>query len=309
MPPALAVVSAIAELFGLFALGWFIRRRGYAQQEDLHRWGRIATEIFYPFLIFHSIVRDFDGARVRELWILPVVAFSMMAAGAAVGLALKGLMRSREPDVRRTFVHLCAMNNFVYLPIFIIQRSALPEGALADFFVFNLGSTIGFWTIGILTLGGTADWRGTLRHLTSPAILSMFVAVGMACAGAKNWLPAPFLGVCQSAGSLSVPLMLIIIGGTIHGSFRRDQARDLTLISVLRLAGIPVVLCCLIKAVPLSPVMKQIALIVALMPTSAVSPVMARLYGGSPSFAAAATLLTHILSVVTVPLAIWLLAM
>jgi hypothetical protein len=200
------------------------------------------------------------------------------------------------------------MNNFVYLPIFIIQRSSLPPGILADFFVFNLGSTIGFWTIGVMTLGGTADWRGTMRHLMSPAILSMFVAVGMAFAGAKNWLPGPVLGVCQSAGSLSVPLMLVIIGGTISGSFRRDQARDLTLITVLRLAAIPLILFFLIKAVRLSPGMEQIALIVALMPTSAVSPVMARLYGGSPPFAAAATLLTHVLSLATVPLAFWLLA-
>lgn len=308
MPPASAVVSAIAELFGLFALGWFIRRRGYAQPDDLHRWGRIATEIFYPFLIFNSIVRDFDAARVRELWILPVLALSMMIAGAAVGLAFRGAMKSRDPDVRRTFVHLCAMNNFIYLPIFIIQRSTLPAGILADFFVFNLGSTIGFWTIGILTLGGTADWRGTVKHLTSPAILSMFLAIGLACAGAKNWLPAPFLGVCQSAGSLSVPLMLVIIGASIHGSFRRDQIRDLSLISFLRLAALPAVSYLLIKAAPLTSNMEQIALIVALMPTSAVSPVMARLYGGSPAFAAAATLLTHVLSIVTVPLAFWLLA-
>ncbi|MES2709646.1 MAG: AEC family transporter [Verrucomicrobiota bacterium] len=308
MPPASAVVSAIAELFGLFALGWFIRRRGYAQPDDLHRWGRIATEIFYPCLIFNSIVRDFDAARVRELWVLPVLAFSMMTAGAAVGWAFRGAMRSRDPDVRRTFVHLCAMNNFIYLPIFIIQKSALPAGVLADFFVFNLGSTIGFWTIGILTLGGTADWRGTLKHLTSPAILSMFLAIGLACAGGKNWLPAPVLGVCQSAGSISVPLMLVIIGASIHGSFRRDQARDLTLISFLRLAALPAVSYLLIKAAHLNAHMEQIALIVALMPTSAVSPVMARLYGGSPAFAAAATLLTHVLSVATVPLAFWLLA-
>lgn len=308
MPPPSVVVSAIAELFGLFALGWFIRRKGYAQPEDLHRWGRIATEVFYPFLIFHSIVRDFDAERVRELWVLPLLAFSMMTAGAGVGLVLRKALRSHDPDLGRTFVHLCAMNNFIYLPIFIIQKSIMPAGALADFFVFNLGSTVGFWTIGVLTLGGPAGWCTTLKHLASPAILSMLLALVMACFGAKNWLPAPFLGVCESAGSISVPLMLVIIGSTLHGAFRREAVRDLTLLAVLRLAVIPSVSFLLIQAAHLRPELKQIALIVALMPTSAMSPVMTRLYGGSTSFAAAATLLTHLLSLVTVPLAFWLLS-
>lgn len=304
MPSASIVFSSITELFGLFALGWLIRWKGYAKKEDFDTWGKIAAEVFYPFLIFHSIIRDFDPARVKSLWVMPALAFGLMFAGAAVGLLVCRGMKTRDPATRRTFVHLCAMNNFIYLPIFIIQNS-LPPGALADFFVFNLGSTIGFWTIGIFTLGGVTDWRRTLRHLISPPLLSMFLAVALAWSGAREWLPASFLAVCRNAGSLSVPLMLIIIGATLQGAFRRDQTRDLAFITVLRLVVLPAVYIAIIKALPLPPDLELLAVIVALMPTSAVSPVMARLYGGVPSFASAATLITHLASLVTVPLAFW----
>ena len=304
MPSSAIVFSSIAELFGLFAIGWLIRRWGYAQKEDFDRWGRIAAEVFYPFLIFHSIIRDFDPARVRTLWMMPALAFGLMLAGAIAGLLVCRGMQTRDPATRRTFVHLCAMNNFIYLPIFIIQNS-LPPGALADFFVFNLGSTIGFWTIGVFTLGGVTDWRRTLRHLISPPLLSMFAAIGLAWTGARDWLPQSFLAVCRNTGSLSVPLMLIIIGATLQGAFRRDQARDLVFISALRLILLPLLYIAIIRALPLPPDLELLAIIVALMPTSAVSPVMARLYGGVPSFASAATLVTHIASLVTVPLAFW----
>jgi predicted permease len=99
--------------------------------------------------------------------------------------------------------------------------------------------------------------------------------------------------------------MLIIIGATLQGAFRRDQARDLVFISVLRLILLPLLYIGIIRALPLPPDLELLAIIVALMPTSAVSPVMARLYGGVPSFASAATLVTHIASLVTVPLAFW----
>ncbi|MDB6069587.1 MAG: hypothetical protein JWL81_758 [Verrucomicrobiales bacterium] len=304
MPSASIVFSSITELFGLFALGWLIRWKGYAKKEDFDTWGKIAAEVFYPFLIFHSIIRDFDPARVKSLWVMPALAFGLMFAGAVVGLLVCRGMKTRDPATRRTFVHLCAMNNFIYLPIFIIQNS-LPPGALADFFVFNLGSTIGFWTIGIFTLGGVTDWRRTLRHLISPPLLSMFLAIGLAWSGARGWLPASFLAVCRNTGSLSVPLMLIIIGATLQGAFRRDQTRDLVFITVLRLVVLPILYIAIIKALPLPPDLELLAVIVALMPTSAVSPVMARLYGGVPAFASAATLVTHLASLVTVPLAFW----
>lgn len=306
MPSAAIIFSSIAELFGLFALGWFIRRRGYAESADLGRWGRICTELFYPLLIFHSIVTGFDPGRVQQLWLMPALAFGLMAAGMGCGLLLRFALQNQAPAHRRTFVHCCTINNFVYLPIFIIQNTpSLPATALADFFVFNLGSTIGFWTLGVLTLGGAAGWRSTLRHLLSPAILSMAAAVAIAWTGSAAYLPAPFLGACKSAGSIAVPLMLIIIGASLHGSFHRSQARDLALFNGLRLIGLPLLFLGIIRALPLPPDLELLATIVALMPTSAVSAMMARLHGGEPAFAASATLTTHLASLVTVPLAFW----
>lgn len=306
MPSASIVFSSIAELFGLFALGWFIRRRGYAQPEDLDRWGRICAELFYPLLIFHSILRGFDPGRVQQLWLMPALALGLMATGTLFGLLFRFALQNQEPAHRRTFVHCCAMNNFVYLPIFIIQNSpSIPPTALADFFVFNLGSTIGFWTLGVMTLGGSADWRTTLRHLLSPAILSMFAAVLLAWSGARDYLPATLLEVCRNAGSIAVPLMLIIIGASLHGSLQRAQTRDLAFFTGTRLIVLPLIYIGIIRALALPADLELLALIVALMPTSAVSPMMARLYGGSPAFASAATLVTHLGSLITVPLAFW----
>jgi len=306
LPDAAIIFSSIAELFGLFALGWFIRRRGYAESGDIGRWGRICTELFYPLLIFHSIITGFDPGRVQQLWLMPVLGLGLMVAGMLCGMLLRFALQNKNPAHQRTFVHCCTVNNFVYLPIFIIQNShTLPSTALSDFFVFNLGSTIGFWTLGVLTLGGATGWRSTLKHLLSPAILSMFAAVGIAWTGTSHYLPTPLLGACKSAGSIAVPLVLVIIGASLHGSFHRNQARDLVFLSLLRLIVLPLVFIAAIRALPLPPDLALLATIVALMPTSAVSPMMARLYGGEPAFAASATLVTHLASLVTVPLAFW----
>lgn len=194
MPSASIVFSSITELFGLFAIGWLIRHRGYAEREDFDRWGKIAAAIFYPFLIFHSIIRDFDPARVRSLWILPSLAFGLMLLGALAGLLLRCGLKTRDPATRRTFVHLCAVNNFIFLPIFI---------------------------------------------------------------------------------------------------------------TLIRLILLPAIYIAIIQVLPLPGELRLLAIIVALMPTSSVSPVMSNLYGGVPAFASAAMLVTHLASLITVPLAFW----
>lgn len=307
MPAFTTVLSAIAEMGGLFAIGWFIRWRGYAKVEELDRTGSLSTRFFYPFLIFHSIIEGFEAQRVRELWILPVLSFGMICAGGLAGMVLRKGLRNRDPDVAKSFVHLCAINNFVYLPLFII-RGSLPPGALADFFVFNLGSTIGFWTVGVLTLGGTPDWKVTAKQLLSAPILSMFLAMGLASCGAKDWLPDVLLAVCRDAGSISVPLILIVIGARLGGALRREYWFDLAFYNIVRLVALPALFIAAIHALPLSGQLRQIAVIVALMPASAMSTVMTRIYGGSTPFAAAATLTSTILCTVTVPLAMWWLA-
>ena len=69
--------------------------------------------------------------------------------------------------------------------------------------------------------------------------------------------------------------MLIIIGASLHGSFHRNQVRDLVLFTGMRLIALPLVYIAIIRALPLPADLELLATIVALMPTSAVSPMMA----------------------------------
>jgi predicted permease len=50
-----------------------------------------------------------------------------------------------------------------------------------------------------------------------------------------------------------------------------------------------------------------IAVIIALMPLAASSVIYTRIFGGEPDYAASSSLVTTIASIVTIPLALWLL--
>jgi malate permease and related proteins len=300
---AMAVISAIAQMFGLFGVGWLIRRLGYAEPTDFDKLSRIVLDFFFPALIFSSLVRDLDLSRLGEFWALPLLGIGMMALGAGCGWFLKRGLEHRDADTEKSFLHICAINNYGFLPIFIIENCR-PGAMLALFFLFHLGSTVGFWTIGVLTLRTGGDWRATVRRLLTPSLITIPVALTAVFFGARTWLPGWILQVIQKTGALSVPLMIITIGATVRGAFHRAWWRDIAYLSVIRIAVLPALLISLLTLLPLTADVRFICVIVALMPAAATAAVMTRIYGGNSDYAAAVTLVTTLASMATVPLAL-----
>ena len=304
------VLSSIGQMAGLCILGWLLDRAGYCGDDDYKRLSKICVDVLLPLLIFHSIVSDLDTARLATLWLLPVLAFSIMAIGALVGLGMQWGLSTKSSDRRRTFVHIAAINNFGFLPIYIVANlvesgQASPD-LLALLFVFNLGSTIGFWTIGVGTLAG-GHLRGIGSKLLSPSIIAIVVAILVAHVDGKNWLPGVVLNTAEAAGGLSVPLMLILTGGMLRGAFnKRQTVWDLCYTTVVRNALIPIICIALACVIPMTDDMLFLWNIVAVMPAAATTPIMARVYGGSVEFSSAVLVISTILSLATVPLGLLL---
>ncbi|MEZ5303652.1 MAG: AEC family transporter [Verrucomicrobiales bacterium] len=229
---------SILQLFALFGIGWLGRRLGMLGEAEEHGVSRFCVHILFPCFAFSTIIEGFDPDRLAEVWMLPLLGFGLMAAGGVAGIFLRRGLKSRDPEVARAFHHICAINNFGFLPIFIIENT-MGKAALSLFFCFNLGSTFGYWTIGILTLGGGAGMRETLRRLVTPGIISVLLALGCAFAGAKGWMPAGVMRVISYAGAPSIPLMIMLTGCAMFQPLHRAFLRDLIYTSGVRLALLP----------------------------------------------------------------------
>jgi malate permease and related proteins len=300
------IILGICEIFGIFAIGWYARHRGYIREEELGRWSGLVIDFFMPMLIFHSVVSGFETDRLGELWPLPAIGFGMMAVGGLLGFFLRKGLKSKDPGVVRTFHHFCAINNYSFLPILLVQNLWGSSAALARLFFLNLGSTLGFWTIGIALLGG-GEIRRTLKNIFSVNLAALFAALLISALGWQDHVPVIAMKITGSLGAVAVPMILVLIGATLYPFPSFPEKRDLAYLSLVRLVLLPVAILGILALFPLHADVRGIALIVALMPTSVSSTVVTRLYGGSPEFAVRAAVVTTLASIVTVPLGVWLL--
>lgn len=295
------IIYAIAEMFGVFAIGAVARHWKYIEEKDLTDWSKFTMDFLFPLLIFASIIKDFRVERFSELWILPVIGFGLMLFGAIVGIGLRFGLKSKDPAIKATFMHFCAANNYSFLPIIVLTNLWPDNGYLPLLFILNIGSTVGYWTIGIVLLG-SHDMKKTMQNILSPTIVSIVIALVIALCGLRNYVPDLLLKICTSLGNAAVPIIFVIIGASLYGSPKLTKNKwDITWLTIARLLIIPALSIVILKLLPLTQDVFNVAFIVAIMPVSVSSVIMTRIYGGSPDFAGQAALVTTIASVATIP--------
>jgi len=294
---------------GLCAIGWLVDRLGYTKQEDYNRWSRVTVDVFLPLLVFHSIINGLDTSRLNDVWMLPILGIGLMALSCGLGLIFKWGLSTRTTKRTRTFVHIASVNNFGFLPIYIISNligaKLMDPEMLALLFLFNLGSLIGFWTIGVVTLSGGSP-REIGKNLASPSLVTILVAIGIAHLGGKDWMPALIMKTAESAGGISVPLMLVITRAMLRGSFRQEPIRDVAYTTAVRNLIIPGITIVLAGLLPFSTDARFLWTIVAVMPAAATTPILARVHGGSAEFGSAVLVMSTIAGIVTIPLGLYL---
>ena len=300
------IVSAILEIFGVFFVGWLSRRFRYIEEKDINKWSALVIDFLFPLLVFSSITQSFEADRFREIWPLPFLGLGLIVFGALCGFALRPGLHSTDPDIRKTFLHFCAINNYGFLPIIIIH-SLWGAPGVAKLFFLNLGSTVGYWTIGVGVLG-EHNIRKAARNIMTPSLFALALALLLCLTGLNVHVPGVVLRASASAGAAAVPLMLVLIGASLYPFPSIRNKFDIAYVTVARLALIPFLSILILLSLPLKPDVRDIAIIIALMPGTVSSTIITRRFGGSPDFAARVAIVTTLVSIATIPLALTLLA-
>ncbi len=306
------VFISILETFILFGVGAMIWKLRWLEPEDMRRWSRITLQIFFPVLTFSTVLRNFDPARLNEFWIMPLLGFGIMAFGWAAGVPFQRFMKSPGEGRRGAFVHMCAINNYLFLP-FIIIGNLWGERELALLLILSVGSTLGFWTVGIFSFGTRRDedlLKLFGRVLVSPNVLAVAAALAAALIGHHTSMRLPaFLGdslmaAMTSLGKVAVPFMMVLVGVALARNFGRicSDLYDLALLSVLRLLVLPVLTVLLLRVFGLPEDMYRVALVVSIMPAANASLLMAEQAGCSAGFVGQAIVWTTALSIGSIPL-------
>ncbi len=272
--------------------------------------------VFYPCLIVNLMVKNFTPATLLECWTMPAGLIFILCAGWGFGLLTRRLLKTEHQETKRCYHFTCMMNNYSFLPI-MMAASMWGDKAVALIIFSALGAELSIWTLGIKTLTGQKLSVKSIKHLLSMPMVALMVSFAIIYTRtflAKNGI-ALNVGVIEFNGQLmesirflsgaTIPVSAIVCGSRM-ASMKASHVFNPLMAGtcLMRLVIIPAFCIGIICLIPLELEIRRILILIAVQPAAMASVALSEAYRSDAGFAAAATFVTHLLCLLTIPL--WL---
>jgi len=294
------IIERVLIILSLSFFGIFGRRLGFIKDEAKQSLANVVINITLPPLIFVSMLSDESYEQLSAVIFTPLISFILIIIGM-VFISLLGRCLSIPKDRSGTFIILSTMPNSAFIG-FPVILSLLGKKGLGYAVLYDLGSTVAFFSIAIMILKGNRIigewWRGLLNLPLFALILGLLVNRYVI------EIPAVVIEPLQIMGNATIPLAMLLMGYMIGGVKFHRKFINLELIGVciIKLLIYPIFAAIIISHLKLDTVLRAVIIIEAAMPSMASSTVLVQKYGGDEQFAATGTFITTILSVATIPL-------
>ncbi len=296
----MSVAQAIIPIFALILLGyglrlWFRLRDDFWPQLD-----RLIYYVFFPALLFHSL----SGFQIDLGAAAPMLeaAVLYMLAGMALGYVAKYLFHAPPKVFAASFQSSFRFNSYVGLAVAgsIHGRDGLAAIGLLMGFLVPMANVASVWA---LARHGEGKWLKEI--LFNPLIMATAGGIAFSLAGLHlpDLLQRPIALLSQA----SLPMGLIAVGAGLRLQGLHSYPGTLWYGVTVKLLVLPAVAWGVASAFGLAGVYLHIAVLMAALPVSTVSYVLAMRMGGDGGISAAQVMVSTLLATVTLPM--WLLLM
>lgn len=307
----LAIVAAIVPTFLLIVMGFALRR--VLVKDESHWLGteQLVYYVLFPALLFRTLSR----AKLSEVPLLGVGGALLIAVllMATLCLALRPVMMKRlnvsGPSFTSIFQCACRWQTYVALAVAgsLYGDIGLTLASVAMVAMIPILNVMAVWVLAHYAAPTRLSWSRILLTIAqNPFIWAC--ALGLAANLTGLTLPKWLDEFIDALGRSSLALGLLVVGAGLQlKSVLRPEA-PAVLACVLKLVVMPVIAISLGRAFGLSGENLAIVACCASVPTASSAYVLARQMGGNAPLVAEILTLQTVLAVITMPIAIALVA-
>lgn len=247
--------------------------------------------------------------------VLTVLGVSVLLFGASVALGFLVPLLYRIPKNRRGgHAFTIAFSNVGFIG-FAVADAILGGESVLYIAIYNIIANLAIYSAGVWMVSSTGTVKQSLKDqliqgakgLVSPVMLACVVAIILAILRITD---SGVIGqTCELIGSMTPAAAMLVIGSTLAKYKVADMLKNgwSWVTSVVRLVVVPVVTY-LVAVQFLGPYAALSLMVVAAMPAAMIGVIMSISYGGDTETLSQGMFLSTVLSVVTIPLLIFLLA-
>lgn len=304
----MGIVSlAVIKLSLIALLGFCFYKKAVITEEVLRFLTFFVINLSIPFLIFSQLIENSEIVLSYSLWIFAALSVGIFAAGYILGFA-GSFWRGHK--FKREFASMVSFQNAGYLPI-NIAFFLFPPGVREKFLVYTFLNLLGFniimWSVGSFFIFKKKGERFRLKSIFTPPITGTIIALALIYSRAANFIPSVVISPIKMVGEVSFALSMIILGSWLAKIKLKGVSKRLFFVgeaSFLKLIVLPLLFLIGVIKLEVSSLLGLFIILQAAMPSAASLPIIVNMRGADSEFVSQGVLLTHLLSIVTIPL--WL---
>lgn len=279
--------------FALIALGVLLMRYG---RLDAGFWigvERLVYFVLFPALLFHSVVRTpIEPAKTAAL---AETGLATILIGAL--LALAALPFVRDGRIWASAMQ-CAFRFNSYIALALAGRLGGEAGIALMAILIGIGVPV-CNALAVTALSRHSP-HGLARELMRNPLLVATVA-GLVCNAAGLALPEPVAATLTRLGAAAIALGLIAVGAGLRLQGAREAPGLVAYISAVKLVAVPAAALVVARALHLTGLQLQIAVLFAALPTASSAYILAQRMGGNGAVVAVLISFGTLLSAFTLP--------
>jgi len=300
-------------MFAFILVGYFLRKKELLPESSYLVLSKLETYFFVPALTLYNWMRNCTMSSLRENSVLVVYGLVLIVCAVLVSYPLSKLFMPKadtpEQDYQRsiyryamTFGNYGFMGNFIVLGIWGSEM-------FYKYSMFTLCLAFACNSWGVFTLipkekAGKQTLQSTLKRIFTPPMIALFIGMIAGLLNVKDYVPQFLMNVLSDGGNCMGPVAMVLAGIVIGGYDLKELLtyKKVYIATALRLLLIPAVMVLLLKLVGTNSEIITLALIAFATPLGLNTIVYPAAYGGDVKTGASMTVISHTLSVITIPL-------
>lgn len=299
-----STLNQLAFLFGLIAIGYILVKIKVLKQDSASVLSKLENWVFLPGLIIESFINDFTLEKISSAWKMLLISSAIALVVIVIAILIPKLV-TKDKYIQNIYTYGLSFSNFGFMGNAVVS-SLFPE-IFFEYIIFTLPLWILIYIWGVpRLLIADAEKKQTLKEslkqFINPMFISLIIGVIIGLTGIK--LPEWIVSIVSVSGDCMSPVAMLLTGIAVSAISLKKTFTNISIyiISVVRLVVLPLIFIGANYFLNLPEVTYICAICSLAMPLGLNTIVIPSGYGKDTSVAAGMALISHLLSVITIPL-------
>jgi len=264
----------------------------------------LALDLALPCLVFMNIVSSFSPQETPDWWVLPLwwVVFTGLAA-----LLMGVFMFVSKKATRREFAMSLFLHNGLFFPLAILTGMfGASSPYLVSLFLFMIFYPAFLFNI-YPYFFGKGEKKINWRRIFNTVFVSTIIALIIRFADIQEYIPDIVLSILTMLGAMTVPLLMLVIGGSLSLDFQRKgkvYSTEIVKFVLIKNLLFPLIFLGVLLVIKPSPQIALLLMLQSAVPPVTALPMFTKRVGGNETLVNQFLVASFIASLVSIPLVI-----